>query len=80
MSVSSNAERLMGRISAGRAQSAALSEVADEADYSPKVCILTPHSLLTYTALHEDNLLPQHTTTCGVTYVSIPERAAVPRS
>ena len=37
MSVTSNAERLMGRISAGRAQSMALSEGADDADHSPKV-------------------------------------------
>ncbi len=49
MSVSSNAERLMGRISAGRAQSAALSECADDIDRTPKVgmpSICHPHDLL----------------------------------
>ena len=48
MSVSSNAERLMGRISAGRAHSAALSECVDDIDHTPKVGL--PSSCHPYSA------------------------------
>lgn len=46
MSGSSNAERIMGRLSASRAQSAALSEAAEEYDQSPKVTFLSLLMLL----------------------------------
>ncbi len=41
MSGSSNAERIMGRLSASRVHSAALSEAAEEYDQSPKVTFLS---------------------------------------